>query len=169
MATFAPIARAESSAEERSRAAVEIQRHYRGHRERRHLKGHQLTPTQRWNEALKEAHYRQVARPVPVSCDARPPAQLLPVEESDGRPEGSGKRRVSQSKEKWDKAVLFAKQAQHDDELSSDSDSGNEDGENSQAREERREERRQKRLQKRRERIEYSKAMDMQYELSFPC
>jgi hypothetical protein len=60
-------------------------------------------------------------------------------------------------------------QAQHDDELSSDSDSDNEDEENSQGREERREERRQKRLQKRRERIEYSKAMDMQYELSFPC
>ncbi|RPB08631.1 hypothetical protein P167DRAFT_335340 [Morchella conica CCBAS932] len=50
MVTVAPIVRAESSAEERERAAVEIQRHYRGHRERRHLKGHQLTPTQRWNE-----------------------------------------------------------------------------------------------------------------------
>lgn len=61
------------------------------------------------------------------------------------------------------------KQAQHDDELSPDSDSGNEDEESSQAREERREERRQQRLQKRRERIEYSKAMDMQYELSSPC
>lgn len=29
---------------------VNIQRHYRGHRERRQLRGHGLTPTQRWNE-----------------------------------------------------------------------------------------------------------------------
>ncbi|RPA94907.1 hypothetical protein L873DRAFT_1813738, partial [Choiromyces venosus 120613-1] len=40
----------ERSPEEMAKAAVEIQRHYRGHRERRQLKGHGLTPMQRWND-----------------------------------------------------------------------------------------------------------------------
>jgi hypothetical protein len=43
----------EDGEESRNKAAVKIQRHYRDHRERRHLKGLNLTPDQRWTEVLK--------------------------------------------------------------------------------------------------------------------
>ncbi|KAG0136778.1 hypothetical protein HOY82DRAFT_32136 [Tuber indicum] len=160
----APIS-SDRSLEEMAKAAVEIQRHYRGHRERRHLKGHGLTPMQRWNDALEEAEYRQVARP--VSLERR-------VELNKQREEGGGSaalehgRKVSGSKEMWDRAVLFAKRAQHDDpddtvsESSNDCDSINSrDSEGTKKR--KAEERKEKKRQKRLERIEYSKAMDMQY------
>ncbi|KAL0636183.1 hypothetical protein Q9L58_004857 [Maublancomyces gigas] len=130
------ILRVKSSAEELAKAAVEIQ-------------------------ALKEARYRQAAQP--VSREGRLGAHLSTCEgTSEGTNEGgSSKQRTSNSKERWDKAILFARQAQHDDAPSSSSSSdGDSIGEESKKK---RADRRAKRIQKRKERIEYSKAMDMQY------
>jgi hypothetical protein len=45
------------SQERRRAAASMIQRNYRGHRERRMLKGMSLDPSARWLEAIKEARY----------------------------------------------------------------------------------------------------------------
>lgn len=37
-------------------SAGDVQRHYRGHRERRRLKGHGLSPDQRWSEVIIQVH-----------------------------------------------------------------------------------------------------------------
>ncbi|KAL9126633.1 MAG: hypothetical protein Q9217_004353 [Psora testacea] len=44
-------------------AAKTLQRTYRGHRERRHLKGLSLDPASRWTEAIREAQYRSLTTP----------------------------------------------------------------------------------------------------------
>jgi hypothetical protein len=74
----------------------------------------------------------------------------------------NGTRRISGSREKWEKAVLFARQLQHDDEPSSSSSSDDDSGDE-ETRKKRKQEKRAKKLQIRKERIEYSKALDMQY------
>ncbi|KXT15666.1 hypothetical protein AC579_6137 [Pseudocercospora musae] len=53
---------------ERTNAAEIIQRNYRGHRDRRALKGHGLDPSTRWLEALKDAEYNNVTRVVSSSA-----------------------------------------------------------------------------------------------------
>ncbi|KAI5842679.1 hypothetical protein BZA05DRAFT_191163 [Tricharina praecox] len=40
---------------------MSIQRHYRGHKERREMNGMCLTPDQRWTEAVADARWRTTA------------------------------------------------------------------------------------------------------------
>ncbi|KAL1907195.1 hypothetical protein Sste5344_006977 [Sporothrix stenoceras] len=46
-----------------SRAAVVIQRHYRGYRARREMKGLSINANTRWVHAIREAKYRELTRP----------------------------------------------------------------------------------------------------------
>ncbi|ERS99186.1 IQ calmodulin-binding protein motif protein [Sporothrix schenckii 1099-18] len=46
-----------------SRAAVVIQRHYRGYRARREMKGFNINANTRWVHAIREARYRELTRP----------------------------------------------------------------------------------------------------------
>ncbi|SMQ50964.1 unnamed protein product [Zymoseptoria tritici ST99CH_3D7] len=49
--------------DEETQAAQIIQRNYRGHRDRRALKGCGLDPSTRWLEIVKETHYNSLTRP----------------------------------------------------------------------------------------------------------
>ncbi|KAF8469653.1 hypothetical protein BDZ91DRAFT_61641 [Kalaharituber pfeilii] len=123
-------------------AAVSIQRIYRGHRARRHLRGLRLTADERWTDALSEAMYR--TRNKPMSRDERerqllhatvnvtPPTPVVkPNEEGEERrmqeeviglrtPPGQGAAERGRSlspasRDRWTRASYIAKLIQQDD------------------------------------------------------
>lgn len=59
------IAQEQATSNERRDAAEKIQRNYRGYRARRVLRGCELTPSQRWVAAVKDAEYRNATNPLP--------------------------------------------------------------------------------------------------------
>ncbi|KAF8250753.1 hypothetical protein K440DRAFT_130864 [Wilcoxina mikolae CBS 423.85] len=94
----------EDSNERRVKAAVEIQRFYRAHRERRQLNGVSLTPDERWSETLAEARRRKLAQSV------SPEQQLGDAGKSNGSIGPDGRPRPLGSKGFWKKAIDVAKQ-----------------------------------------------------------
>ncbi|KAM0698583.1 hypothetical protein Q7P36_002050 [Cladosporium allicinum] len=84
-----------TEAQNRSDAAVLIQKNYRGHRTRRAMEGRSLDPSVRWIEALKDAKYNNVTAPRP-----RATSSLTPT---------------SPVRERWKRAVAIAHRAGSDD------------------------------------------------------
>ena len=134
----------------RREAAAIIQRHYRGHRERRMLNGLSLDPSARWIEAVKEATYRHIIEP-------RAKAAII----EDGAPrDGAGRERISSlAKQNWKKVGIITRRAGGDEDPGSDND---EDGGDDIAPEER-EAYRKRRLEERLQRQKAAKVMDLQY------
>ncbi|ETI22617.1 hypothetical protein G647_06693 [Cladophialophora carrionii CBS 160.54] len=102
------------SAEEAKKAAVLIQKTYRGHRTRRQLNGFGLDASTRWYEAVRDARFKQVTTP-------RPPS---PGGES-GSPDAEGDRTTAPSspaRAKWTRATEIARRAGADDRSPSASD-----------------------------------------------
>ncbi|OCT51390.1 IQ calmodulin-binding domain-containing protein [Cladophialophora carrionii] len=102
------------SAEEAKKAAVLIQKTYRGHRTRRQLNGFGLDASTRWYEAVRDARFKQVTTP-------RPPS---PGGES-GSPDAEGDRTTTPSspaRAKWTRATEIARRAGADDRSPSVSD-----------------------------------------------
>jgi hypothetical protein len=134
------------SQERRRAAASMIQRNYRGHRERRMLKGMSLDPSARWLEAIKEARYRQITEPrarVPIEDDG-PDVEV-------GRQSGA-----SIAKQNWKKISLITRRAGGDEDSDSDSEDDN-------VPQEGREAYRTRRLGQKLQRQKAAKMMDLQY------
>ncbi|MCJ1471249.1 hypothetical protein MMC07_009897 [Pseudocyphellaria aurata] len=127
-----------------SNAARTLQRTYRGHRERRQLKGITLDPATRWTEAVKEAQYRSLTTPRPRSASTQT--------------EHDGSRNTSEAHQHWLRAAKIARRAGGVDEEEVSSSSSNESETPSQ-----KQARREKRLAEKQERISGSKMMDLQY------
>lgn len=135
--------------EKRSKAAAIIQRNYRGHRERRMLKGLSLDPAARWVEAVKEARYRHITEP-----RARVMLEDEVSEENiDGR-----ERSTSIAKQNWKKVGIITRRAGGDEDPEEES----EDGDDEVPAEERAAYRK-RRLEERIQRQKAAKVMDLQY------
>ncbi|KAL2416870.1 hypothetical protein ABEF95_008544 [Exophiala dermatitidis] len=91
------------SPEERRKAAILIQKTYRGHRTRRQIKGFGLDASTRWYEALRDAQYRAATTP-------RPPVRADGDDESSRKPTG-----ISPARDKWSRATRIARRAGADD------------------------------------------------------
>jgi hypothetical protein len=137
--------------EERSQAAAIIQRNYRGHRERRMLKGLSLDPTARWVEAVKEARYRHITEP-----RAR---AMIEDGVSDDHVDGR-ERSSSVAKQNWKKVGLIARRAGADEDPEEESEDGDEDED---VPAEEREAYRKRRLEEKIQRQKAAKVMDLQY------
>jgi len=124
------------SEEERRRAAISIQRNYRGHRERRMLDGLSLDPSTRWVEAVKEARYRQLTEP-------RASKAGVPVDQEGEIPKTTARLR-------WKKIGVITRRAGGDE----DSDTSGSDND---ATDEEKEARRKKRLEEKLKRREKAK------------
>ncbi|KAL2443606.1 hypothetical protein ABEF95_007736 [Exophiala dermatitidis] len=108
------------SPEERRKAAILIQKTYRGHRTRRQMKGFGLDASTRWYEALRDAQYRAATTP-------RPPAG---ADGNESAPDAAGKPTgISTAREKWSRAAQIARRAGADDRSPSVSDEDEDDGE----------------------------------------
>ncbi|CAK4031345.1 IQ domain-containing IQM4-like [Lecanosticta acicola] len=95
----------DAESEARDSAATVIQRNYRGHRERRALKGYGLDPSTRWLEAVKDAEYHNLTRPLSKIEPGSKPAA-----------------RSSRVRERWAHASSIAKRAGSDDTSESEAD-----------------------------------------------
>ncbi|RAL60482.1 hypothetical protein DID88_000257 [Monilinia fructigena] len=117
------------SEDERRKAAILIQRNYRGHRERRILEGKRLDAGTRWVEAVKEARYRNLTAPRAREGgeDGRG-SQSLHGEGGDTAlsTEGIGSpktpSRTSHARENWRKIGMIARRAGGDEESDDESD-----------------------------------------------
>lgn len=98
--------------DERAQAARLIQKTFRGHRARREMQGFGLDAGTRWATAIREAQFREVNRP-----KSREDTNIS--NSGTGSPES---KRHSLAREKWKKASIVARRANHDD-LPSDSSS----------------------------------------------
>ncbi|KAB8304178.1 hypothetical protein EYC80_003597 [Monilinia laxa] len=154
------------SEDERRKAAVLIQRNYRGHRERRILEGKRLDAGTRWVEAVKEARYRNLTAPKAREGgeDGRG-SQSLHGEGGDTpiNTEGMGSpatpSRTSHARENWRKIGMIARRAGGDEESDEESDEECSEGLN----EEERIARRKRRLEEKAARQKAAKIMDLQY------
>ncbi|RDI80284.1 hypothetical protein Vi05172_g9688 [Venturia inaequalis] len=81
--------------EETAAAAAMIQRNYRGYRERRQLRGIGLSPSTRWQEAVRELQYRNAVRP---NSHARSPSVS-----------------TNRARQNWKRIGAIAARAGHDD------------------------------------------------------
>lgn len=124
-------------------AATLIQRNYRGHRERRMLRGMSLDPSARWVEAIKEAKYRHMIEP-----RARPSLDDAGSTWNENGP--------STARQQWKKIGLITMRAGGDPDSESDSVDENLSPEE-------REAYRQRRAQEKIERQKAAKIMDLQY------
>lgn len=89
--------------EEQSEAARIIQKTFRGYRTRREMQGFGLDASTRWVAAIQEAQFRSITQPRPKPS----------VDEFDS--DQAHVSRASTAKEKWKKASLVARRANHDD------------------------------------------------------
>lgn len=128
-----------STAEREDAAAHVIQRHYRGYRDRRALKGYRLDPSLRWVDAVKEARYRNATSPKPRSAE--------------GRGGGTAGPRRNLAREKWRRAGAIARRAGSDDTSESEG-GGTADDEAA---------RRAWRRRDKQEREQYAKVMGLEY------
>ncbi|QDS67923.1 hypothetical protein FKW77_008614 [Venturia effusa] len=87
---------------EESAAAAMIQRNYRGYRERRQLRGIGLSPSTRWQEAVRELQYRNAIQP--SSHDER---SSMPT---------------NRARQNWKRVGAIAARAGHDDSSDDDAD-----------------------------------------------
>lgn len=153
-----------------SAAARVLQRTYRGHRERRQLRGMGLDPSTRWIEvrmlvsfvlfvneandplqkAVKEAQYRALTTPRPRS--SRPPTN------ADGN---NLNRTGSDVHQNWSRVSTIARRAGGDEESSLSS--SNSDNDPSSPSHPHSEARRQRRLAEKQDRVKSAKQMDLSY------
>lgn len=134
--------------EERTKAAQVIQRNYRGHRERRMLRGMSLDPSRRWIEAIKEAQYRNLTTP-----RARREFGAAQNGERESTHGGVG----SHARQNWKKIGLITRRAGGDE----DSESESEDDDATPEQE--REQTRKRKMEARATRQKAAKMMDLQY------
>ncbi|CAK7263028.1 hypothetical protein SEPCBS57363_000359 [Sporothrix epigloea] len=91
----------------RTQAAIVIQRHYRGYRARREIKGFGISSETRWVHAIREAQYRELTRPRARS-ELKPPAdQQVSSQTHDEISSGNN----STALRKWKKAAEILKHA----------------------------------------------------------
>lgn len=105
--------------QERADAALKIQKTFRGYRARREMQGYSLDAHTRWVTAIREAQFRQMARP-----RAKSRVEGASLENGDNR--DSIDNRPTSARDKWKKASMVARRAGHDD-LESGSSSSSED------------------------------------------
>ncbi|OAP60115.1 hypothetical protein AYL99_05117 [Fonsecaea erecta] len=105
--------RTDLNAQESKKAAVLIQKTYRGHRTRRQLNGFGLDASTRWYEAVRDAQFKAHTSP-------QPPASSL----DDANPNESTK---SPARLKWSRAAEVARRAGADDRSPSISDFSSDD------------------------------------------
>ncbi|KAK5238070.1 hypothetical protein LTR47_001163 [Exophiala xenobiotica] len=101
------------SEEESQKAAILIQKTYRGHRARRQLEGFGLDASTRWYEVVRDAQYHQLTTP-----RAPRPTHDIPEEETHH----SDKAPSSPARTKWFRATRVARRAGADDHSPSVSD-----------------------------------------------
>ncbi|KAM3420240.1 hypothetical protein BST61_g3529 [Cercospora zeina] len=128
--------RRRATLDERTHAAEIIQRNFRGHQARRAMKGHALDPSTRWLEALKDAEYSRLTRPV-----------------SNAQRLNESPTAADRVKKRWAQASAAARHAGSDN----TSDEEDDDDHASQA------ELREKRRKQKREREKYAKVMGLEY------
>ncbi|KAJ9152047.1 IQ calmodulin-binding motif protein [Pleurostoma richardsiae] len=109
----------------RAKAAVLIQRTYRGYRTRREMKGLGLDASTRWVQAIREAQFRQMttprARPTPRGESAPPGQDERTVLEHPA--DGSAASRSATARHNWKKASTIARRAGGDADTGDDSSS----------------------------------------------
>ncbi|EXJ58407.1 hypothetical protein A1O7_05832 [Cladophialophora yegresii CBS 114405] len=149
------------SAEEAKKAAVLIQKTYRGHRTRRELNGFGLDASTRWYEAVRDARFKQVTTPRPPSPGGR-----------SGSPDSEANRTATPSspaRSKWNRATEIARRAGADDrspsvsDLSSSDMSEEEQGFGTMPTQEEKEAARKRRGEANAVRKKTAKVMDLQY------
>lgn len=136
---------------EKVKAASNIQRTYRGYRTRRELKGHGLSASTRWVEAVKDAQYQKLTSPTEP-------------ENEDGaeKPQDNGQS-ISPARAHWHFAGQVARRAGADNPHSTSSDtSGSEIGMAS-ANISEKQKQRHDRVKARNRKVPASKMMDLQY------
>ncbi|KIW19592.1 hypothetical protein PV08_00165 [Exophiala spinifera] len=131
------------------KAAILIQKSYRGHRARRQLKGFGLDATTRWYEAVKVAKYQQLTIP-------RDSAQPYNVSGIHGKTSEEGEAPLSPTRKKWFKATEIARRAAADDQSPSVSDLSSDESDGA-------EEAKRKRQESNELRKKTAKMMDLQY------
>ncbi|CAK7269130.1 hypothetical protein SEPCBS119000_003411 [Sporothrix epigloea] len=100
----------------RTRAAVVIQRYYRGYRARREMKGFGITAETRWVYAIRDAQFRELTRPKP-RAELEPSAdQAVPRRMHDRNSTGNH----SVALRNWKKAAEILKHASAAHETDSD-------------------------------------------------
>jgi hypothetical protein len=109
----------EINGKDRDKAAKLIQRHYRGYRERRQMQGRGLDASRRWDEAIKEARYRNLMKPRPR--DGNQGSGHSRGNSLDIEGEGAARMRSpSQAAQNWKKIGMIAMRAAADDESGSE-------------------------------------------------
>ncbi|CAK7224237.1 hypothetical protein SBRCBS47491_005480 [Sporothrix bragantina] len=107
----------------RTRAATVIQRHYRGYRARREMKGFSINANTRWVHAIREARYRELTRPR-ARAELEPPVDQVVstlTHDSTSTTNDSGAMR------NWKKATEILKHASLDLDPDSDVDDDDDD------------------------------------------
>ncbi|KIW32696.1 uncharacterized protein PV07_04225 [Cladophialophora immunda] len=143
------------SAEESKKAAVLIQKTYRGHRTRRELNGFGLDASTRWYEAVRDAQFKAHTSPQP------------PISSHDNT--DTNESATSPARLKWSRATEVARRAGADDrspsisEYSSDEDIENAEGSPTGMTQEEREAARRRRAEANAMRKKTAKMMDLQY------
>ncbi|CAK7201315.1 hypothetical protein SEUCBS139899_004018 [Sporothrix eucalyptigena] len=107
----------------RARAATVIQRHYRGYRMRREMKGLSINANTRWVHAIREARYRELTRPRARAELDLPPGQMGPTETHDSTATNNN----SFALRNWKKATEILKHASLDQDTDSDVDDDDDD------------------------------------------
>lgn len=103
----------------RAKAAILIQRHYRGYKTRRELKGLNIDANTRWTHALRELQYRQVTRPPRL----RPGSSATGDPSADDASTTTGITRRGSARQNWKKATTVVLRAGLDQDADSDSSS----------------------------------------------
>ncbi|KIV89557.1 hypothetical protein PV10_06947 [Exophiala mesophila] len=106
--------------EEERKAAVLIQKTFRGHRTRHQVRGFGLDASTRWYDAVKSARYRQVTTP-------RPPEHNHNHDHDHEQEENRLNDPISPARRKWRMAAEIARQAGADDTSPSVSDFSSDD------------------------------------------
>ena len=131
-----PLAKAMSEHDEaaRTRAAITIQRAYRGYRTRREMQGFGLDASTRWTYAIREAQWRELIRP-------RARSEL-----DEGENGGGSSLEGASARQKWKKAAVIARHAglDIDEDEESASSSSSDDDDDTRTAEDRREAKRRK-------------------------
>ncbi|ROV96367.1 hypothetical protein VPNG_09061 [Cytospora leucostoma] len=111
----------------RNRAAMLIQRTYRGYRTRRAMKGLGLDADKRWTHAMRELEFREFTRPRARS--EMGPVQALAMGGGDGT--SANTKTISPARYNWRKAAVIARRAgadMDDDDSSCSSESDTDSG-----------------------------------------
>lgn len=169
---------------ERKKAAISIQKTFRGHRTRRELEGHTLDPTTRWTEAIRDAQFRE-ATAVQRPSHPQPHSSSLTSGPESGRPTPARadddpevqKGQASPARKQWQRVGQIAMRAGADDPVDSESENtasesdtfghpqhplSSEEHDHSKS-EEGKMAQRQRRAQARNDRKKAAKMMDLQY------